>query len=218
MSLSKLFRQLKPQILNSVTRPQRGGSPTDRQGHRINSSSHLYQSHSQTQPKLEYVGFHGNPISQREYPRPLTPVTSPHQRLVNIKSTNPDSSILIEKRHTVSSEIVSDKPTDQSDKACSSPKLPVPKTRLTNFDHKVVDEIRTSYNNIIDSTSSKRSFSENERASPSQELELSRTNGDPSYLKLVQPPTTSLELPIKDDKIVISKQDNIQLVSTYMLL
>ena len=211
MSLSKLFRQLKPQILNSVSRPQRGSSPTDRQGHRINSSSHLYQTHSQTQPKLEYVGFNGNQISQREYPHPLTPVTSPHQRL---KSTKPDSSILIEKRYTVSSEIVS----EQLDKACSSPKLPVPKTRLTNSDHKVVDEIRTSYNNIIDNASSKRSFSENERGTPSQELELSRTNGDPSYLKLVQPPTTSLELPIKDDKVVISKQDNVQLVSSYMLL
>lgn len=214
MSLSKLFRQLKPQILNSVTCPQRGSSPTDRQGHRINSSSHLYQTHSQTQPKLEYVGFNGDPISQREYSRPLTPVTFPHQRLVNIKSTKPDSSILIEKRHTVFSEIVSDKTTDHLDKACSSPKLPVPKTRLTNFDHKVVDDIRTSYNDIIDNTSSKRSFNENERASPSQELESSRTNGDPSYLKLVQPPTTLLKLPIKDDKIVISKQDNVQLQST----
>ena len=204
MSLSKLFRTLKPHLISSANRPTSAtAQKLSTQEEVRNESPTLSKVTSATSttplPKIEYIAFNGNPIPQREFP--------------NITSVPKQSSTSGDLVKSLSQSLPLDVPKSKDNSSTQSvtttqeTRFPVPKGNLTCSDQ---NTITTSLNSTTSHTMSSVLSRENSKSnSPTKGLECpssSRLKEEPSLLHLVQPPTTLLEL-CQDQKRPNIKQE-----------
>ena len=208
MSLSKLFRTLKPHLMNSV--------------HRQKSDSNITRiASAYTKPKMEYVSFTGDPIPQRKISHLADPPPSNQQHELPNNTSKQQQQTDDHIPFLTASDNV--KNSCINNETLQDARLPPVNNSvsLTASDQIVIESTTSSIISTNNNTA-KPSPVTNKRESAFMELGSTSSNNlkdNSMLLHLVQPPTTSLQLSFTENQLALNKQvsigynDNVIIIS-----